>query len=79
MSRGCGSVGPHFPPGMGDGPGKGSEALTRPTFHQYRSNYGSGNGIVFRVPLYSVTFRHLARNTVEGSVKKMRVRDDRCC
>lgn len=50
-SRGYGSVGPLFPFGIRGGSGKGSEALTRPTFHQYDSNFGSGSGIVFRVPL----------------------------
>lgn len=50
-SRGYGAVGPHFPLGITGGSGKGSEALTRPTFHQYHSNFGSGSGIVFRVSL----------------------------
>lgn len=46
-----GAVGTHSPLGITGGLGKGSEALTRPSFHQYHSNFGSGSGIVFRVTL----------------------------
>lgn len=48
---GYGAVGTHFPLGITGGLGKGSEALRRPSFHQYHSNFGSGSGIVFRVTL----------------------------
>lgn len=74
-SRGYGAIGPLFPLGISGGSGKGSEALTRPTFHQYHSNFGSGSGIVFRVSL----IQRDIHTPCEGSIKKIRVRDDRCC
>lgn len=51
--RGYGAAGPLFSFGIRGGSGKGSEALTRPTFHQYLSNFGSGSGIVFGVSFHT--------------------------
>ncbi|MEQ2316701.1 hypothetical protein AMECASPLE_035286, partial [Ameca splendens] len=48
-SCGCGASSPLFPLGIRRDSAKGSEALTRPIFHQYRSNLGHGSGIVFVV------------------------------
>lgn len=64
-----GAVDPLFPSGSEEAQWRTGKTLTRPTFHEYHSNFGSGSARMFRVPLIKCDIH----TPCKGSIKKIRV------